>query len=383
MTEPSPAARRFDIATVVVEEADAGERADVVLGRRIPALSRRLARTLARAGKLRVDGRKSPPSTRVAVGARLELELDVGSHDDTAAEQLATLDVLAITERFVYVRKPAGVHMVALAPAQPGVLATAVAAQFPECAEASIDPREGGAVHRLDLPTSGVVAFARSREVWLTARAGFTDELVEKHYLAVSLGGDDAWPPALPANGLRGWIEPAPDSAESVAKLVAKLGLGADERVAWEPIRVRAALGRDGAQRSAVRLDGRRASTVVTPLARSNGYLLSHLLLETGRRHQARVHLAWIGRPIRNDVTYGHEAISGLRLPQRDPHGEAISGLRLPQRDPHGEAISGAERMRSSSIALHAHALDLSAVFVGEQTIFASPPAGFWPPTDP
>jgi 23S rRNA pseudouridine1911/1915/1917 synthase len=361
-----------DIATVVVEPADAGERADVVLGRRVPALSRRLARSLARAGKLRVDGRKSPPSTRVGVGARLELELDVGPRVD-APDQLAKLDVLAITEHFVYVRKPAGVHVVALTPAQPGVLATAVAARFPECAEASIDPREGGAVHRLDLPTSGVVAFARSRDVWLRARAGFTDERVAKHYLAVSLCPDDEWPPPLPAGGLRGWIEPAPEYIESVASVANVVDIDPAERVEWPPIRVRAALGRDGPQRSAVRLDGRRASTVISPLARASGYLLAHLRLETGCRHQARVHLAWIGRPVRHDVTYA-SALAG------SPTGPAIERMRSPGCLGASPPPEGPSRR---SIALHAFALDLSEVFVGEQTVLASPPAGFWPPTDP
>lgn len=353
MTDPRVAAPR--IASHVVEDEDAGERADVVLGRRIPALSRRLARNLARDGKLRIDGRRRPPSTRVSVGERLELELELGPEHVQANAELEPLEVLALTERFVYVRKPAGVHVVALTPSQPGVLATMVAARFPECAEASLDPREGGAVHRLDLPTSGVVAFARSRETWLRARAGFAEERVAKQYLAVSIpqlktvtsisGTDDVWPPPLPEGGLRGWIEPGPAHAfaESQASII---DIAPADRLASAPIRIRAALGRDGPQRSCVSLDGRRASTTVQPLAQSNGYVLSRLLLETGCRHQARVHLAWIGRPILGDTVYG----------------------------------PAAERMRPSTIALHAFALDLSAVFVEERAVLASPPAGFWPP---
>jgi 23S rRNA pseudouridine1911/1915/1917 synthase len=340
MSDDHPALPR--LATHVVAEEDAGERADVVLGRRVPALSRRLARSLARAGKLRIDGRRSPPSTRVGVGARLEL--DLGLEDEHSSFEHEHLEVLAMTERFVYVRKPAGVHVVALTPAQPGVLATVVADRFPECAAASIDPREGGAVHRLDLPTSGVVAFARSREIWLRARAGFADERVAKHYLAVSIcPGDDEWPPRLPEGGLRGWIEPGPTQPLDVGVVE----IDPVDRLERAPIRIRAALGRDGQERTCVRLDGRRASTVVQPLARIDRYLLSRLLLETGCRHQARVHLAWIGRPIRGDSTYG---------PVVD------------------------ERTRASSISLHAFALDLSAVFAGEEMVFASPPSGFWPP---
>jgi 23S rRNA pseudouridine1911/1915/1917 synthase len=333
------------LATHIVSEEDAGERADVVLGRRIPALSRRLARNLARDGKLRIDGRRSPPSTRVGVGARLELDLALEHEHEQTNNVIEQLEVLALTERFVYVRKPAGVHVVALTPSQPGVLATLVATRFPECAEASVDPREGGAVHRLDLPTSGVVAFARSREIWLQARAGFADERVAKHYLAVSSFTDDDWPPPLPEGGLRGWIEPGPAHAfaESLAPIV---DIDPADRLDCAAIRIRAALGRDGPQRSCVSLDGRRASTLVLPLAQSNGYVLSHLLLETGCRHQARVHLAWIGRPIRGDSVYG-----------------------LPD-----------ERMRPSNIALHAFALDLSAVFTDERAVLVHPPAGFWPP---
>ncbi|MCA9687504.1 MAG: hypothetical protein KC457_35410, partial [Myxococcales bacterium] len=63
---------------MIVDAADAGERADVVLGRHIAGLSRRQARNLARAGGLRVDGRKASPATRVEAGARLELDLDSG-----------------------------------------------------------------------------------------------------------------------------------------------------------------------------------------------------------------------------------------------------------------------------------------------------------------
>lgn len=345
MTDERAPPRPPRLATHVVGDEDAGERADVVLGRRVPALSRRLARNLARDGKLRIDDRRSPPSTRVSVGARLELDLELGPEHAGAGTELE-IEVLASTERFIYVLKPAGVHAVALTPSQPGVLATAVAARFPECADASMDPREGGAVHRLDLPTSGVVAFARSREIWLEARAGFADERVAKHYLAVSICLDDEWPPPLPEGGLRGWIEPGPahSFAESLAPI---LDIAPADRLACPSIRIRAALGRDGPQRSCVSLDGRRASTVVQPLAQSDRCVLSHLLLETGCRHQARVHLAWIGRPIRGDTTYG---------------------------------LLEAERMRPSNIALHAFALDLSAVFADERAVLARPPAGFWPP---
>ena len=328
------------IRHVVSDEADEGERADVVLGRRVPALSRRQARNLARAGKLRIDGRRQPPSARVSAGQALELTLDDADAPTPAA--MPELEVLAITERFIYVNKLPGVHTVALTPDEPNALATAVARRFPECASASEDPREGGAVHRLDHPTSGVIAFARSRSAWLDGRAQFKAGRVAKHYLAVCdhIGGH--WPPELPADGLRGWIE----SVEPLTEFADRLA-GLISGAAQQPrpcVRIRAAIGRDGTKRSAVRLDGRRASTVVQPLASHDQRWLVRLLLETGCRHQARVHLAWIGLPIVDDPVYGRA--------QDDAAGAAIR--------------------------LHAFAIDLSAVSSDEAPVFAPPPSQFW-----
>jgi 23S rRNA pseudouridine1911/1915/1917 synthase len=354
---PEQAERR--VVRHTVESEDAGERADVVLGRRIPALSRRQARALARVGKLRIDGRRQPPAARVATGQTLELELELESERSNIPE-LGELEILAQTERFIYVHKPAGVHTVALTPAQPGVLATAVAQRWPECASASEDPREGGAVHRLDQPTSGVVAFARSPEVWARARAGFTEERVAKHYLAVCEHSPTgwSWPPALPESGLRGWIEPASEfddaDADELSELRERLGplIGEGLEPPWSSaVRIRAAIGREGGQqRSAVRLDGRRASTVVRPLAAADNRWLVRLLLETGRRHQARVHLTWVGLPILGDPVYGRAAPDDTRAP---------------------------------TMHLHAFAIDLSTVFAAEHPVYATPPPGFWPPARP
>jgi len=358
---PSSAPNPSRAVEITVEDPDAGERADVVLGRRVAGLSRRQARALARAGGLRIDDRKRPGSTRVDVGARLRLALD--ALGDPALEQaqraqVSTLQLLAETDDFIYVLKPAGVHTVALTPGQPGTLATAVAQRWPECGSASPDPREGGAVHRLDQPTSGVVAFARSQKIWEQARQAFTDERVAKHYLAVCERLDDQgdpsfWPPALPEDGLRGWLEPADQPLEPL-----ELDLGPTESLLELPtLRIRAALGR-GPQgprpSSAVRLDGRRACTRVQPLARHGRRWLLQLLLETGRRHQARVHLAWVHMPIVGDDLYGSE-------PRSDRSAIATTINATP------------------AIHLHACAIDLSGVFPAELAVRAPLPPGFWP----
>jgi 23S rRNA pseudouridine1911/1915/1917 synthase len=266
-TDPAGATTRL---VCIAELADVGARADVVLGRRIAGLSRRVARELALAGHLTVDGRRVPPSHRVGAGERLEL-------DAPAAPVVAVEgpELLAATDAIVYVVKPAGLHTHRLRPGDPPALADWVAERFSECVAAGLDPREGGAVHRLDRGTSGVVAFARTRAAFLAARDAFTAALVGKHYMAVTTCPfNHVWPP--PAGP---WSSPL----GSVVEVSAPLGPG---------------VGRD---RVAVRETGQPARTRIEPHSLPGPRRLWSLELLTGRRHQARVHLAWLGLPILGD----------------------------------------------------------------------------------
>jgi 23S rRNA pseudouridine1911/1915/1917 synthase len=255
--------------------------------------------------------------------------------------------VVACTESLLYVVKPAGIHTVALTPGQADCLSVWVGREHPECAAASEDPREAGAVHRLDRDTSGVVAFARSRAIWERARAAFEDGEVGKRYVAVcEAPGPPGWPPRAPDDALPGWLEPASALADPVALECEPL----EDDQAW---RIRAPIGRGPDRGSmSVRLDGQRATTVVQARGRAPGGLVCELELLTGRRHQARVHLAWVGLPIRGDARYG-------------PAGAGSESA----------AEHGAPRLR-----LHAARLDLSRRFPDETPVTAAPDPSLFGP---
>ncbi|WP_346660341.1 RluA family pseudouridine synthase [Nannocystis pusilla] len=280
----------------------------MVLGRRVAGLSRRVARELALAGHLTVDGQRAAPSHRVRAGERLQLDAPAAHVGPVEGPEL-----LATTDAIVYVLKPAGLHTHRLRPGDPPALADWVAERFAECAAAGLDLREGGAVHRLDRGTSGVVAFARTRATFLAAREAFAAARVGKHYMAVTTClFDHVWPP--PAGP---WLSLSGASVE----VGAPLGRG---------------FGRD---RVAVRRTGQPARTRVAPESPPGPRRMWSLELLTGRRHQARVHLAWLGLPILGDELYGGEP---------------------------------AERLY-----LHALRLDLSAAISGEQPITAPLPLEF------
>lgn len=293
---------------VLATADDAGKRADVVLGQHAPELSRRVARALALAGHLRIDGQPAQPSRRVQPGNRVELLLPTA-----ATLPPPPLVVLATTARLVFVAKPSGLHTHRLRPDEPPALADLVAAAFPECASASPDPREAGALHRLDHGTSGVVAFARDRATHDLGRAAFTARSVGKHYLAlVTCPEDQPWPP--------------PD--------------GRWRTLVDDTLEVRAPLATgDRPDHIVVHRDGAPALTRIhPPEPRPQARARVTLELCTGRRHQARVHLAWLGLPIVGDTRYGGAPADRLHL--------------------------------------HAHILDLRAIDPDAAPVIAEPPPG-------
>jgi 23S rRNA pseudouridine1911/1915/1917 synthase len=318
---------------IQVAAEDEGLRADVVLGRKVPGLSRRVARRLALEGGLRIDGRRARPSDRVRGGQLLDLRVPASEVEPPP------LRTVAITDAFVYVDKPAGMHTLALTPDQPACLSVQVARVFPECAAAGPDPREGGAVHRLDRDTSGLLAFARTAAAWHAARGAFAAGQVGKRYVAIcEWSATSRFPPVGPPDALPGWIGPAVPPA-------ARLPLPDLEPGPEVTVAIRAPLGRaERRDRVAVRLDGQPSITLVTARGHAPAGLVCEVDLVTGRRHQARVHLAWAGLPICGDVLYGRGGAGPLHL--------------------------------------HAARLDLSAAVAGERPVTAIPPAAFFAEPD-
>ena len=339
MTEAEPGS-----LTVVVElEEDVGQRADVVLGRRIDGLSRRVARQRALAGALCIDGRRAPPSQRVGLGARLELRLE------RVVAPPPTLVVLAENASFVYVDKPAGLHSVRLRPDDPPTLADAVVARYPECTDAGEDRLEGGAVHRLDRGTSGVVCFARTREAWQQARDALSSGVgpgssVTKTYVARTAAPLPPTVPLLSAGSVRRIRRPAPSLHGILEATTADDGLCIDAPLG-------ASSGPAGARRVALSDRGRDAITEVWAITSSASPAVV-LALCTGHRHQARVHLAAIGCPIVGDTLYGEAST---------------------------DAEGAVDRSEPGPLRLHAAALDLSGALPGQGRVVAPLPDGFWP----
>jgi 23S rRNA pseudouridine1911/1915/1917 synthase len=215
-----------------------------------------------------VAGRRAKKGERVEVGAVIELARTPVTSDELRVVPDADAQLVVIVERaeLVAIDKPAGMPSQPLRAGEHGCAANAIVARWPECAQVSGDPRDGGLVHRLDIGTSGVLVAARTTETHRALRAAFAAGQVEKEYVAIT--------------GAR------PVARDCDAPLAQR----------GDHVRVDEA-------------EGLPARTEFAVEREANGFALVRCRTRTGRMHQVRAHLAYVGAPIVGDARYGGAAL--------------------------------------------------------------------------
>lgn len=259
-----------------VSSQEDGAELSRVLRRSMGLSPREIRRAKFRPGGICVDGLQRRVTERVRQGERVSICLE---EEETGSHQLLALpgrlqilyedeDVLAVCKREGQVCHPCGGHY-------GDTLANVMQYYFRQKGENAVIRLIG----RLDQETSGVVLAAKSQAA--ASRLSRQRELgiLKKEYLALTAGRP------VPD---RGWVEEP-------------IGPGEDR-----------AAGTREEIRMQVRPDGKPARTFYETLATREGVSLLRLWLDTGRTHQIRVHMAWLGCPLLGDTLYavGREKIS-------------------------------------------------------------------------
>jgi 23S rRNA pseudouridine1911/1915/1917 synthase len=242
-----------------------GERLDRFVANHLTDLSRGTVQSLIEDGHILVDGQLRKAKFRMTPGQVVSVELPPTAPDDILPDDIP-LEVVYEDADVIVVDKPAGL-VTHPAPGHPrGTLANALVAHVPSIAVGGTN--RPGIVHRLDKDTSGLIVAAKSDRGRTALVSQWDDRSVAKTYLAL----------------VAGTIE------ENEATIDAPIGRDPKNR-----------------QRMAVVRNGRSAVTHLRVLERFPHATLLEIGLETGRTHQIRVHLAFIGHPILGDSVYGRE----------------------------------------------------------------------------
>ncbi len=252
--------RRFEAAA-----ADKGERLDVFLARLSPELSRSRIQRLIADGRAVVDGRPAKANHKVQPGETVALAVPAPEPVAAAPEDIP-LDVVYEDAEVVVVNKPRGMVVHPAAGNWQGTLVNALLARCDDLSGVGGAVRPG-IVHRLDKDTSGVMVAAKTDRAHASLARQIKDRTAGRKYLALVHGSVKA------AEGL-----------------------------------IDAPIGRHRVDRKKMAVDaghGREARTRFTVLERFPGYTLVACKLETGRTHQIRVHMAYIGHPVVGDPKYG------------------------------------------------------------------------------
>lgn len=269
------AVAEMELRHVSVPIESHGNRLDKALAGLVPEFSRNYLQQLIEAGGVLVKGIKTvKTSVKVKAGDELSIELRPTPQSQAFKPEAMALDIVYEDSYLLVINKPAGL-VVHPAPGNwSGTLLNGLLAHDPQ---ASFLPR-AGIVHRLDKDTSGLMVVARQRQTMDQLVAMIAARTVSREYIAL---GHGAWQ-------------------------------GAKTR------QVEAPIGRDPRNRlrmAVVDLDknsGKTASTVVSLLENSENHCLVRCRLHTGRTHQIRVHMAFLGHPLVSDALYGGALAASL-----------------------------------------------------------------------
>lgn len=253
---------------MVVKADLPGERLDAFLARTGETLSRSAAQKLIEEGCVQLNGRPGRKNDRLSPGDTVEYEIPEAKPVDIAPREMP-LEIVYEDEDVLVINKPKGLVVHPAAGHSDDTLVNGLLYAMGDSLSGINGELRPGIVHRIDKDTSGLLAVAKNDYAHTMLASQLKDHTMTRTYEAIVCGT-----------------------------------LKEDSGTVDAPI------GRHPSDRKKMCVTQRNSRSAVTHwevICRYRGYTHIRCKLETGRTHQIRVHMAYIGHPILGDTVYGHK----------------------------------------------------------------------------
>ena len=231
-----------------------------------PEISRSYASKLIKDDRIQLNGKSCKASSKVKEGDELLIDMPEPVSLDVVAEDIP-LDIVYEDEDFLIVNKPKGMVVHPAAGHYQGTLVNAVMNHCGQELSTINGVMRPGIVHRIDKNTTGLLVVCKNDKAHKSLAEQLKEHSITRKYVAVVCG----------------------NIKEDSGTVDAPLGRSKKDR-----------------KKQAIDMvDGRDAVTHFRVLERFGDYTLVECVLETGRTHQIRVHMASIGHPVLGDDVYG------------------------------------------------------------------------------
>lgn len=253
----------------LIEAEGVDRRIDVFLKEREPSFSRGVLQDCVLDGRVLVNGKKVKPHHKLKAGETVSWMLPDPGPSRLEPEDIA-LKILHEDDDVLVVDKPTGLVVHPGAGNDKHTLVHALLFHTRDLS--AVSPERPGIVHRLDKDTSGVMVIAKNNKAHFHLAKQFKEHTIERRYIALVEGS-----------------------------------ISFDEGIVDVPLK-RHTMDRRRMSVSFTR-EAKEAQTFYKVLKRFAGYTAVALFPQTGRTHQLRVHLKYLGHPILGDPTYGKSGL--------------------------------------------------------------------------